>query len=92
MTVEDPGGTGNFNAGRFFGVAGRLYQITSLNAPVGTDINFNFWPPMRTAAAQDAGFDFPPRTDMRLASDISAPITDNATGAIDVTIDLVEVP
>ncbi len=92
MTVEDPGATGSFDAGRFFGVAGRLYQITSLNAPVGTDVNFNFWPPMRTAAAQDDGFDFPPRTDMRLAEDSIAPVTDDVSGVIDVTIDLVEVP
>ncbi len=92
LTVEDPGATGNFDAGRFFGVAGRLYQITSLNAPVGTDVNFNFWPPMRTATAQDDGFDFPPQTNMRLAADDSASVTDDTTGTIDVTIDLVEVP
>ncbi len=92
MTVEDPSAAGNFNAGRFFGVDGRLYQITSLNAPVGTDVNFNFWPPMRTATAQDDGFDFPPRTDMRLAADDTAMVEDNARGVIDVTLDLVEVP
>lgn len=92
MTVEDPDGSGNFNAGRFFGVAERLYQITSLNAPVGTDVNFNFWPPMRVATAQDDGFDWPPRTDMRLAADDTGMVEDNAEGIIDVTFDFVEVP
>ncbi len=92
MIVDDINGTGNFDAGRFFGVAGKLYQITSLNAPVGTQVNFNFWPPLRTAMVEEDGFDFPPRTDMRLATDADAPINDRIGEMFDVTINLVEVP
>ena len=91
LTVTAVGAAAQFDAGRFFGIGARLYQITGLIGASSSEARFDFWPPLRAAVAAGAGFDWPPQTSMRLDSDDAGDVGDNATGAIDVTLDLIEV-
>lgn len=92
MAITAPGVTDQFAVGRFFGMGGRLYQITALGGTSAIEAMIDFWPPLRAAVAASESFDWPPRTDMQLASDTDAHITDRIGPMFDVTINLVEVP
>ncbi len=91
ITITAPGVTDQFAVGRFFGIGGRLYQITALGGTSATEATIDFWPPLRAAVAAGESFDWLPRTDMRLAADTDAPITDRVGEIFDVTLNLVEV-
>ncbi len=91
MTVTALGVTDEFNAGRFFAIGGRLYEITSLGGIAGDEVTFDFWPPLRAAVSADDVFDWPPRTSMRLTADDDGTITDTPTGTIDISFSLEEV-
>ncbi len=90
MAITAPGVTDQFDVGRFFGIGGRLYQITALGGTSATEAMVDFWPPLRAAVAAGDSFDWPPRTTMGLVSDDSGEVGDEA-GPIDVTFNLVEV-
>jgi hypothetical protein len=91
MTVNAIDLIGLFGPGRFFGIGGRLYQITALDGESSTQVRFNFWPPLRAAVAAGETFDWPPRTDMRLDADFSGEIEDPETGAVTMTLTMQEV-
>lgn len=91
MSITALGATDQFAVGRFFGIAARLYQITALGGSSATEVMVDFWPPLRAAVAAGDSFDWPPQTSMRLATDDSGAVGDNAASAIDVTLNLVEV-
>jgi hypothetical protein len=92
LAITALGVTDQFAIGRFFGIGGRLYQITAPGGTSSTEALVDFWPPLHAVVAAGESFDWLPRTSMRLAADDAAPINDRVGERFDVTIDLVEVP
>lgn len=91
LTVTAPGVIVYFTIGRFFGLGGRLYQITEIIGSGSTMVTFDFWPPLRAAVASNTEFDWPPQTLMKLVGDDEGEVEDVAVNVIRTTINLIEV-
>lgn len=90
--IVSPGGGTAWGAGRFFGLGGRLYQVTESELITTDTVRIEFWPPLRAAAAIGASLDWPPRAPMRLTEDNPDGITDSTQRDQRLTLNLEEAP
>jgi len=90
LQVDDPNSATSWAEGAFFGLYGRLYQITNVRSVNGSTVLVDFWPRARHGGSIAATVDYPPRAPMRLASNDPQAIRDEVRGAIDLTLELEE--
>jgi len=85
-----PGAGGEWTEGRFFGLRGRLYQVTDVLYSGDHEAEVEFWPPLRAAAAAGEALDYPPASPMKLVENDAESVMDEPRGAVDLTLRLEE--